>query len=208
MSLARLVLVRHGETNFNAEGRMQGHLDSELTELGLTQVQLAAPILAGYRPARLVSSDLSRASRTAEEVGLVCGLPVKLDARLRETHLGDWQGLTLAEVDERWPGALATWRADPRWSPPGGESRVAVAARVIPLVEELTEEFDSGPPATVLIFAHGGLIVALSCALLGFPTASWTALAGVGNCRWVIIERRRPRAWRLSSYNIGAGNGA
>jgi broad specificity phosphatase PhoE len=205
VTLRRLVLVRHGETDFNAEGRMQGHLDSELTELGVSQVRRAAPALARFDPVRLISSDLSRAARSAEEIGLVCGLPVKLDARLRETHLGDWQGLTPEQVDLDWPGALATWRSDPTWSPPGGESRVAVAARARPLVDELDAEFASDPPSTVLLCAHGGLITALSCALLGLELASWTSLGGMGNANWVTLQRRSPPGsrWRMTRYNAG-----
>ncbi|MDQ2708920.1 MAG: histidine phosphatase family protein [Actinomycetota bacterium] len=202
MSLARLVLVRHGETDFNAEGRMQGHLDSELTELGKAQIRMAAPVLAGYDPVRLVSSDLSRAARTAEHVGETCGLPVKLDPRLRETHLGAWQGLTLDDVEQGWPGLLASWRADPEWAPPGGESRVAVAARVLPLVDELVEELAEGSSRTVLLFTHGGLIASLTCALMGLPAPTWTALSGPGNCRWTVLRRRVPN-WRLASHNVG-----
>jgi len=205
VTLRRLVLVRHGQTDFNAEGRMQGHLDSELTEFGVAQVRRAAAVLARFDPARLISSDLSRAARSAEEIGLICGLAAKLDARLRETHLGEWQGLTPADVDARWPGALATWRADPTWSPPGGESRVAVAARAMPLIDELDQEFAADPPRTVLLCAHGGLITALSCALLGLQPPSWTALGGLGNARWVTVQRRAgpETRWRLTGFNVG-----
>lgn len=205
MTLSRLLLVRHGETDFNAEGRMQGHLESDLTEFGLAQARRVARALVTFQPARLVSSDLSRAARTADEIGLACGLPVKLDPRLRETHLGDWQGLTVTEVEAAWPGALATWRADPTWSPPGGESRVQVAARAMPLVEELAEEFAADPPTTIVLCAHGGLISALTCALLGLEQASWTALGGLDNARWATVRRRSTPAsrWRLTGYNVG-----
>jgi 2,3-bisphosphoglycerate-dependent phosphoglycerate mutase/probable phosphoglycerate mutase len=202
VTLARLVLVRHGETDYNAAGRMQGHLDSELTERGREQIRRAAPVLAGYDPARLISSDLTRAALTAERVGEACELPVKLDPRLRETHLGEWQGLTLAEVEDGWPGLIAQWRADPGWAPPGGESRVDVAARVTPLVEELVQEMSDDPPETVLLFTHGGLIASLTCALMGLPTSTWTALAGPGNTRWTVL-RRRSVNWRLAGHNVG-----
>lgn len=202
MSLSRLVLVRHGETDFNAEGRMQGHLESHLTEVGQAQIRRAAPVLAAYDPARLISSDLSRSARTAEQVGETCGLPVKLDPRLRETHLGEWQGLTLNEVERGWPGLLGYWRSDPEWAPPGGESRVDVAARVMPLVDELVEELCDGPAETVLLFAHGGLIASLSCALMGLAPPSWTALSGPGNARWTVL-RRRSATWRLAGHNLG-----
>lgn len=210
MTLSRLVLVRHGETDFNAEGRMQGHLDSRLTGQGLEQIRRAAPVLAGYDPARLISSDLVRAARTAERVGEVCELPVKLDPRLRETHLGEWQGLTMAEVEDGWPGLAAMWRSDPEWAPPGGESRVDVAARVTPLVDELIAEMtDEMPRAaasvaeTVLLFTHGGLIASLSCALMRLPPQTWTAFAGPENARWTVL-RRRLGGWRLVGHNLGS----
>lgn len=205
MRLSRLLVVRHGETEYNAAGRMQGQLDSELTAVGMEQIRAAAPVLAGYEPGYIVSSDLSRAARTAEEIGRVCGMPVKLDPRLRETHLGRWQGLTLPEVEDGWPGAWDVWRGDPTWSPPGGESRVDVAARAMPLIDELIDQFDGsvdGPGATAMLVAHGGLIGSLSCALMGLPAPSWTALAGPGNCRWTVLRRRAPH-WRLVGHNVG-----
>jgi len=204
VTLSRLVLVRHGETDFNVEGRMQGHFDSELTDFGLAQARRVAPELARFAAVRLLSSDLSRAARTAEELGLVCDLPVKLDPRLRETDLGKWQALTPDEVERVWPGALATWRTDPTWAPPGGESRVDVAVRARPVISELEAEFDDTEPATVLVCAHGGVITALSCALIGLEVASWMAVGGLGNARWVILQRRESEAgWRLTGYNIG-----
>jgi 2,3-bisphosphoglycerate-dependent phosphoglycerate mutase/probable phosphoglycerate mutase len=197
--------MRHGETEYNAVGRMQGQLDSDLTEVGMEQIRAAAPVLAGYEPAYIVSSDLTRAARTAEEVGQVCGMPVKLDPRLRETHLGQWQGLTLPDVKNGWPGSWDVWRGDPTWSPPDGESRVDVAARAMPLIDEIVDQFDgfdNGPRATAMLIAHGGLIASLSCALMGLPVPSWTALSGPGNCRWTVLRRRGPH-WRLAAHNVG-----
>jgi broad specificity phosphatase PhoE len=79
---------------------------------------------------------------------------------------------------------------------------VDVARRAIPLVDELVEQCADGPGATVLLFAHGGLIASLSCALMGLPTSSWTSLAGPGNCRWTVLRRREPH-WRLAAHNAG-----
>lgn len=206
MSLARLVLVRHGETDFNAEGRMQGQLDSRLTVLGRDQAGLAAPLLARYRPERLISSDLGRAAETAEEIGAACGLPVKLDTRLRETHLGQWQGLTVAQVRESAPGVLARWREDSAWAPPAGESRLRVAERVLPLLAELRDELVGDPePRTVLLCAHGGLIAALICAALELPPSVWGSFGGLGNCCWAVLVWRaeEPPRWRLTGYNLG-----
>ena len=92
MSLRRLVLLRHGQTDYNLAGRMQGHLDSELTETGRAQAVAVAPEIVRMAPDLLISSDLRRAIDTADIIGAATGLPVKLDPRLRETHLGEWQG--------------------------------------------------------------------------------------------------------------------
>ena len=206
MTLRRIILLRHGQTDYNVTGRMQGHLDSRLTDAGHEQAAVAAPVLAALGPDRMVSSDLRRAVDTAETVGAACGLPVKFDARLRETHLGDWQGRTVGEIDRDYPGAIAAWRSDPTWSPPGGESRVAVVARSRPVVDELDAEFaDSPHTSTALLVAHGGLIAGLVTGLMELPTEVWPSFGGLGNCRWAVLARRpdHPR-WRLAGYNVGA----
>jgi 2,3-bisphosphoglycerate-dependent phosphoglycerate mutase/probable phosphoglycerate mutase len=208
VSLRRLVLLRHGQTDYNVAGRMQGHIDSKLTDEGVEQASSAAPEIARLTPDRLISSDLRRAVDTADLVAAACGRPVKLDARLRETHLGEWQGRTVAEIEEAWPGAIATWRSDPAWAPPGGESRIEVVRRSLPVVEELDDEYGpNGPETTVVLVAHGGLIAGLVCGLLALPTAAWPAIGGMGNCRWAALARRadHPR-WRLAGYNIGLGH--
>jgi broad specificity phosphatase PhoE len=207
MTLRRLILLRHGQTDYNVDGRMQGHIDSCLTDAGHEQAAEAAPVLASLAPDRLVSSDLRRAVDTAEVVGVACGLPVKFDPRLRETHLGLWQGHTVAEIERDYPGAIATWRSDPGWAPPEGESRIDVVARSRPVVDELDAEFadSDGVSETVLLVAHGGLIAGLVTGLLELPPSAWPSFGGLGNCRWAVLARRddHPR-WRLAGYNIGA----
>ena len=207
MTLRRIILLRHGQTDYNVEGRMQGHLDSHLTTAGHDQAAAAAPVLAELAPDRIVSSDLRRAVDTAEVVGSACGLPVKFDPRLRETHLGRWQGHTVAEIDRHYPGAIASWRSDPDWAPPGGESRVAVVARSRPVVDELDSEFadSTDRSETALLVAHGGLIAGLVTGLMELPTSAWPSFGGLGNCRWAVLARRadHPR-WRLAGYNVGA----
>jgi broad specificity phosphatase PhoE len=207
VTLRRLILLRHGQTDYNVTGRMQGHLNSVLTSVGHEQAAAAAPVLAALEPDRVVSSDLQRAVDTAEVVGAACGLAVKFDARLRETHLGEWQGHTVAEIDGDYPGAIAAWRSDPTWAPPGGESRVAVVARSRPVVDELDAEFADSDEAssTVLLVAHGGLIAGLVTGLMDLPTEVWPSFGGLGNCRWAVLARRadHPR-WRLAGYNVGA----
>jgi len=200
--LARLVLWRHGETDYNASGRIQGHLDSHLTETGLAQARRAVPLLTSYGPSVLVSSDLRRALDTATVFAEATGTTLRVDKRLRETHLGEWQGMTMAEVEARWLGAVRTWRSDPRWAPPGGESRLEVATRAAEVVAELDAQFEG----TALLCAHGGLISSLTARLLGLPLDTWPVLSGIGNCHWTVLARRGTAGdgWRLVTYNAGA----
>jgi len=217
MSIRRLVMLRHGQTDFNAGSRMQGQLDSALTELGRAQAVAAAEVLGKLQPLLIVSSDLHRAYDTAITLGEQTGLQVRVDERLRETHLGDWQGLTHTEVDAQAPGARLTWRDDATWAPHGGESRVDVAARSVPLVAELVagepEWGGAGEPDRPLVLvAHGGLIAALSAALLKLPVANWPILGGMGNASWVQLSGHSHDSgadfdsirWRLDVWNASA----
>jgi glucosyl-3-phosphoglycerate phosphatase len=218
MRVRRLVMLRHGQTDFNRDSRMQGQLDTDLSELGRAQAVAAAEVLGKLQPLRIVSSDLRRAYHTAVMLGERTGLQVQVDQRLRETHLGDWQGLTHIEVDAEAPGARLAWRDDATWAPRGGESRVDVAARSVPLVAELVaSEADWGdaaePDRPVVLVAHGGLVAALSAALLKLPVASWPILGGMGNCSWVQLSGHSDEAdldsidairWRLDVWNASA----
>ncbi|WP_089301794.1 histidine phosphatase family protein [Haloechinothrix alba] len=196
--MRRLVLWRHGETEYNAAGRMQGQIDTELTPVGWDQARFVVPRLARFAPELVVSSDLRRANDTATVFTEAIGVGLQVDKRLRETHLGQWQGLTSAEVDEGWPGERQRWRADASWSPPGGESRVDVSERAYEVVAELQDS----TYAAVMLVAHGGLIVALTARLLGLPLALWPIFTGIGNCHWVDLGRDRGQ-WRLLAYNAG-----
>ncbi|WP_241473039.1 glucosyl-3-phosphoglycerate phosphatase [Mycolicibacterium neoaurum] len=211
MTVRRLVLLRHGQTEWNADSRMQGQIDTDLTELGRNQAAAAAEVLAKRQPLAIVSSDLRRALDTATALGDRAGVPVRVDQRLRETHLGDWQGLTHIEVDERAPGARLAWRDDARWAPHGGESRVDVAARSVPLVDELLVAESGwgadGSDRPVVLVAHGGLIAALTGALLDLPVDNWPVLGGMGNASWAQLSGRPVDGrltWRLDVWNASA----
>jgi broad specificity phosphatase PhoE len=201
VSLKRLVLWRHGETDYNAAGRMQGHLDSALTSVGWNQARFAVPALARFSPDLVIASDLRRATDTATVLTDAIGVPLRIDKRLRETHLGEWQGLTGPQVDERSPGDRDRWRTDARWAPPGGESRVDVAERAHEVVADLLRP-EVDPGETVLLAAHGGLIIALTARLLSLPIDIWPTLGGIANCHWVELGRR-DGVWRLHAYNAG-----
>ncbi|HZA16551.1 MAG: histidine phosphatase family protein [Actinobacteria bacterium] len=199
MTLTRLVLWRHGETDYNAALRMQGQLDSQLTATGLGQARRAARLLAELTPDVLVTSDLSRAGDTAAVLAAETGMPLRVDKRLRETNLGTWQGLTHAEVEARCPGGIQTWRGNPEWAPPGGETRVEVAGRAAHVVSEL----DADGHGSAVLCTHGGLIAGLTPLLLGLPVSGWSVFGGISNCHWTVLLRHGS-GWRLFSYNTAA----
>ena len=219
----RLFLIRHGQTTYNAAGRMQGHLDTDLTETGYAQARDAAELMVGKGISKIVASTLTRAAETARVIGEKLGVDVELDDRLRETHLGEWQGMSSAEVDEASPGARAIWRHDPTWAPPQGESRVAVARRARPVIDELMASFDEWEDSAVLVVAHGGAISALVCHLLGLGEQQYGTLSGLKNTHWAQLTAR-PRfnaeellaplrfapenvaeaSWYLDGWNMGA----
>ena len=218
MRIRRLVMLRHGQTEWNAGSRMQGQIDTDLTDLGRQRADAAAELLAKRQPLLIVSSDLRRALDTAVALSDRSGQPVSIDTRLRETHLGDWQGMTHVEVDDVSPGARLAWRDDARWAPHGGESRVDVADRSVPLVRELVaQQVGWGvedPDRPVVLVAHGGLIAALTGALLGLPVDNWPVLGGMGNASWVQLAGHTradgdPASyddirWRLDVWNASA----
>lgn len=210
-TIRRLLLLRHGQTVYNAGSRMQGQLDTELSELGVEQAVRAAQVLARCKPLAVLSSDLRRAHDTALALGAEAGLDVTIDKRLRETHLGAWQGRTHAEVDTEFPGARAYWRGDATWAPPGGESRVDVAQRAVPVVDELLrdEQYPDWSTRPIILVAHGGLIAALTAQLLDLPVSRWPILGGLGNASWVQLRHfstpgAGPGQWRLDVWNSSA----
>lgn len=207
MTLQRVVLLRHGRTAWNLARRMQGRLDPELDEVGEAQAAAAAPVMTSFSPARLVASDQRRAWRTAEVVASTvpqAGLQPRPEPRLRETSVGEWEGLTGDEVEARWPGGIDTWHSDATFAPPGGESRCDVAARAVPVLHDLVEELADVPGATALLVAHGGSIVAVTASVLGWPAAAWSTLQPLRNGRWAVLERRWDQ-WRLVVWGGGVG---
>lgn len=186
MAFRRLILLRHGETEFNLARRMQGHLDVALSPRGRDQAARVAPVLAAKDPLAIVSSDAQRAFCTAQAVSDLCGVPVQLDSRLRETDMGEWTGLGQEELEARWPGDRPKWRSDPTFAPPGGETRLDVAARAMDVVRDLhhslTEWGHDDRP--VLLVAHGGTFLALAAALIDSPLQNYATFSALGNTSW------------------------
>jgi broad specificity phosphatase PhoE len=154
---ATLLLARHGETDWNAERRWQGHAETDLNDTGRAQARELARALDGDRLDAVYSSDLLRARATAEIVAGLAGLPVRLDARLREVDVGEWSGLTWREVEERYPeGAARRLAGETGWE--RGEDFDEMAQRVVRALRDIAARHDGG---RVLVVTHGGPIAAV-----------------------------------------------
>jgi probable phosphoglycerate mutase len=151
-----LMIIRHGETEWNRDLRFQGHGDSPLTETGRTQAQALARRLAGAPIDRLISSDLGRACETAGYLAAATGLEIHTDARLRERHYGPFEGLTIPEIKASHPEAYARFQTDdPDYVLPGGESHRQHYQRNVDFLEDFVRR---QPDTTAALVAHGGVL--------------------------------------------------
>lgn len=157
----RLVLIRHGQSLWNAARRWQGHADVPLSELGREQAHETARALAGHRFHGLYASDLQRALETARIVGTPHGLVPMIEPRLRELDIGDWEGLVRPEIEARWPETLARFDAeDPHVRPTGGETFAELEARVREALTDLCARHAAD--AKLAVVAHGGVLAAVT----------------------------------------------
>jgi probable phosphoglycerate mutase len=200
----RLVVWRHGQSEWNAAARFQGQTDIDLTETGRAQAAAAAVALAELRPEVIVSSDLKRAAHTAAELAALTGLEVVPDPRLRERYFGQWQGCTLAEVEARWPAEFARWRAGGPVLGCGVENLEDLGKRAAAAMREAVERAPSG---TVVVATHGAAAREGCTALLGWPEHVGRTLATLDNCHWAELNVDPVRGWVLRRYNVGAGEG-
>ena len=190
----RLILVRHGETEWNARKVLQGQADVPLSARGQAQAQALYPIVRRWQPSSAVCSDLGRAVQTAALLGWT---HAQHDARLREAHLGEWTTREVAELKRDDGAHYQRWR-DGKDSPPGGEDFSALKARVMTAIDSL-----SISPGAVLVVTHGGVIRAALSSLIGLhpdrimpvDPASATVLQMSGAPRLV--------AYNVSAYDVG-----
>jgi glucosyl-3-phosphoglycerate phosphatase len=201
------VLWRHGQTAWNAEQRFQGHTDIGLDDVGRGQAVRAARILAAVSPSVIVSSDLSRATDTAAALSAVTGVEVRTDERLRETYGGAWQGRTIEEIRATDAEAYDLWRADTAIDvrAGGGETRSQLAERAVPAIVDALALAPAG--GTVVVVSHGGTVRAALGTLLRLPMQNWSAIAGLANCCWSVLEEQQAtpsrQGWRLLEHNAG-----
>ena len=204
LPMERLVLWRHGRTEWNAAGRFQGQLDPPLDEEGRRQAGRVAPALAAELPAGqtvVVASDLSRAAETAASLTAVLGVPLQLDPRFREHGMGSWEGLTREEVAERFPEQYADWIAGRPVRDRGEESPAEVAARALAALAEL-------PPSPVaVVVTHGGTAGRLMERLLGLGPQHHRIFGPLANCAWTELAHQGGR-WRVMRHNSSVSRAA
>jgi probable phosphoglycerate mutase len=165
----QVLLLRHGQTAMSVQKRYAGITDVPLNDTGIAQADAAARRLADAGLDAIVSSPLLRTRQTAEEVAARCGLPVEVDEGFRETDFGQWEGLTFAEVRERWPDELTRWLSDPLATPPGAEKFSDADARVRAALDRV---LSAHAAQRVLVVSHVGPIQTLICSVLGAPPAA------------------------------------
>jgi probable phosphoglycerate mutase len=188
-----LYLVRHGETDWNREGRWQGHYDRSLSPAGRAQATAAARRLAREQISQIHASNLKRAAETAHIIGQTHELDVHLDRALREVDVGDWAGLTHAEAKERFPEGYARRRAGGTgWS--GGESYEQMAERVREYVSRLLDSARSSE--RIALICHSGVIRVLVMHALGLTPSHRRSLGGNQHGALSVL-RVRKGAWSL-----------
>ena len=195
--MPRLLLVRHGLTEWNSQGRIQGHTETQLSAVGMRQAEALGRRLAKEKIAAIYASNLTRAVITAQVIAQHHGLPVQIEPRLCEANYGAWEGLTMRELREQDPERTSAWLTEPVCvAPPGGETLEQVADRVASLLEELRARPDD---EQIVLVGHGGSVRALLCVALHVPQG-YSRRFRVGTASLSILELTGQRAV-LSLFN-------
>jgi probable phosphoglycerate mutase len=189
--MTRILLARHGETDWNRDGRWQGHSDRSLDDAGREQARRLGAHLSRVGVDHLYSSDLARARETAAAVEAATGLRARIDPGLREVDVGQLTGCSRAEVEARDPAWFREWSEGTVTGYPDGETYLDVHRRSVRAFERILEEADGG---TAVVVCHGGNIRAITLEVLGNhrPVERWR-VAAVANCSITAVERRHGR---------------
>ena len=193
----KVILVRHGQTDWNLIRRMQGHLDIPLNQTGRRQADLLAKKLANYPLNAIYTSDLARAQETAEIIARPLGLTPVLQPALRERFLGQFQGLTIDEARVNFANEWQQVREN-NAPPPGGESLEEVATRVRNAFETIV---DRHPGEQVAVVSHGGVLKLLIAWVVGLPLGQPARISLSGNTGISIIEKAGDGEFRLATLN-------
>jgi broad specificity phosphatase PhoE len=185
-----MFLIRHGESTWNREHRIQGQLDPPLSDEGRQQASLLGARLTGRKFAGCYASDLKRAFETAELIGAATGVDPEPTAALREIYLGEWEGFRTEEIAERYPQAWASWVEEPDWDcVPGGEGAAAFEGRVGAAIAEILRRHEHGD---VLVVTHGGVIQMALHRIVGRPSRGLFPFK-IQNASISVIEKRDGR---------------
>ena len=200
----RVVLWRHGQTDWNVENRFQGHSDIPLNKVGQYQVTEAAKVLAALRPDRIISSDLIRAQSTAAALAELTDLKVEINPNLRETDGGLWEGKLASENRASHGELFANWYEGGD-EPAGvtGERRSDVAKRAVAVIEKETTNLSG----TIVFVTHGGTVRSVLGSILKLPIAQWGVIGGLSNACWSILELTKHHTgskWYLAEHNAGS----
>ena len=194
------MLVRHGQSTWNREHRIQGQLDPPLSTEGRRQAQMVGRRLAGRRIAGFYASDLKRAWETAKAIGATIGLDPEPAPGLREIYLGEWEGLRTEELAVRFPQAWARWNQEPDWDVvPGGEGAEVFEARVATALDAIFERHAHGD---VVVVTHGGVIQVALHRVVGRPSQGLFPFK-IQNASISVIEKRNGRMIIDGSNDIG-----
>ena len=194
------MLVRHGQSAWNREHRIQGQLDPPLSTEGRRQAELVGRRLAGRRIEGFYASDLKRAWETAEAIGAAIGLDPQPAPGLREIYLGEWEGLRTEELAQRFPDAWARWNEEPDWDVvPGGEGAEPFERRVAAALDAILERHVRGD---VLVVTHGGVIQVALHRVVGRPSHGLFPFK-IQNASISVIERRDGRMIIDGANDIG-----
>ena len=200
----RVVLWRHGQTDWNVENRFQGHSDIPLNKVGQYQASEAAKVLAALRPDRIISSDLTRAQSTAAALAALTDIKVEINPNLRETDGGLWEGKLASENRATHGELFANWYEGGD-EPAGvtGERRSDVAKRAVAVIEKETTNFSG----TIVFVTHGGTVRSVLGSILKLPIAQWGVIGGLSNACWSILELTKHHTgsrWYLAEHNAGS----
>ena len=173
--MSRIILIRHGQTEWNREERFRGRVDIDLDEVGISQAKAAAEWVTPWEVAAIYSSPLKRAMATAEAIAARLGLPVEILEGLNDMHFGVWQGMPIAEAEEKYPQLFDIWRYSPeQLRIPDGETLEDVRSRVVATVDDLVAKHQN---ETVALVTHRVVCKVLLCHLLGLDNSHFWQIA-------------------------------
>jgi len=194
-----LILVRHGDTAWSGTGRFTGHLDVPLSGIGRGQAAALAQCLGDRGRYKVLCSDLRRTRETARVIASAHGATPQADPRLREEHLGRWQGLTRDEVATRYPAGYARWLAGDDSAFDGREGLAAVADRAVAAVLEALPA-GQAPAAKLIVVTHCNTAIGLMGRLLCVPRADWIKIGSLRPAHWSVLAGRAA-LWRLLAHD-------